>query len=122
MPTIAGASQYLNASTLANLKQTAAQTPSILTETAVPDLLDVGRKALQIRGIGISSSARALNQRLFNNTADINKLLSLAAGPDADINGARLQIAALRSKLGFATQTANGDVVDGNGNIIDTEA
>ena len=95
---IAGASRFLNAATLANTKGLAAQSPTLLGTGSAQSLLEAGRN-LGVRGFGISSSARALNQQFLNRSADVNSLFSLAAGPDATIESAQQQILALRAGL-----------------------
>ncbi len=131
MATIAGASQYLNAATLANTKGLSAQSPSLLGNSASPTgLLDVGRR-LSVRGIGLSSSARQLNQQFLNRTADINELLSLTVGPSATVEGMQQQILALRagtptSQLArslLQVETDNGNVnLSDVGQTVDEEA
>lgn len=127
MATIAGASQYRNASTLANLKHLSAQSPTLLGESGIPGLLEGGRNALRIRGFGVSGSARALNNQLLNSTSDINQMFSLGAGADSNVDGARVIIQALRSKLGFATVQEDGTIDNGqaaasaNGQVVDQE-
>jgi len=99
---IAGASQYLNAATLANKKGTSAQSPSLLGSGGFGDsinILDIGRGASN-SGLGISSRARALNaQQIASNEAGYNALFSLSAGTDATVDGAKQMILALRSRM-----------------------
>ncbi len=100
MTTIAGASRFLSAATLANTQGVAAQAPTLLGESDTASLLDAGRGvSAGNNGIGLSSSARAVNNSFLNRTADINALLSLAVGADATIEGMQQQILALRSTL-----------------------
>lgn len=100
MAAIAGSSQYLNASALANQRGFAAQSPSLLGETSTSSLLEAGRNALAVPGgFGLSSSARALNKSFLSNSANINAMFSLGVGPDATIEGARQEILALRAGL-----------------------
>ena len=114
MVTIPGASQFLNASTLANVQGVAAQSPTLLGETSTASLLEAGR-GLAVSGIGLSSSARALNQQFLDRSADVNALFSLGAGGDATIEGAQQQILALRGRLSDS-QLAPGLRSEDNGN------
>lgn len=97
MTTIPGASQFLSASTLANTRGLSAQPPTLLGSGSTASLLEAGR-ATAAGGIGISASARAINNQFLNN-GDVNTLFSLAAGPDATIESAQQQILALRAGL-----------------------
>ena len=101
MTTVAGASQFVNAAKLANTRGLSAQAPSLLgagTDTA--SLLDSGRGIFGNNGIGLKSSARAINSQFISQTQGLaNSLLSLAAGSDATVDGARQKILALRASL-----------------------
>lgn len=127
MTTITGASQYLNAATLANLQGQAAQSPTLLDGLGF-DLGAIGKR-INNSGIGVSSAARQLNQQLLNNS-DFTTLLSLAAGTDATVEGMQQQIQALRSTLPISKLDSsvieggdNGQVsVSENGQEVDTEA
>lgn len=115
MATIAGASQYLNSATLANTQGLAAQKPTLLGSSATAvDILDAAKSALRVRGIGISSSARALNNQLLSNSTSINELFSYGAGSDATVEGMQQQILALRSSLSDnqLSREVRGDAVD----------
>lgn len=97
MPTIAGASQYLNASALANVRGVAPSTPTLLSQSSTAlSLLDSGRN-LSAGRFGLSSSARIVNQQFLSNSANINQMFSLGVGIDATIEGAQKQILALRA-------------------------
>lgn len=99
MTLVAGASQYLNAATLANVRGVAPSTPSLLSQaTDAASILDSGRSALGNSGIGISASARALNQSFLSRSTDVNALFSLGAGSDATVEGAQQQILAIRAR------------------------
>ena len=99
MTLVAGASQYLASSILANAKGTAPSIPTLLSQaTDISSLLDSGREAVRIRGLGISSSARVLNQQFLQRTSDVNQLFSLGAGTDATVEGALQNILALRAQ------------------------
>ncbi len=126
MPTIPGASQFINAATLANRQGLAAQAPTVLDNTGA-DLLNTGRRLSGGLGVGISANARALNQNFLNRTTDINALLSLAAGSDATPEGVAQEILALRSRLPQSSLAAdlrdNGNVPPSeNGQEVDTQA
>lgn len=142
MVSVAGASQYRNASILANTKQMAAQSPTLLGETygstSTMSLLEGSRDALRIRGFGISGRARNLNNQLMGSTADVNQMFSLAAGTDSNIEGAQTLVKALRAKYGYqgslveATKNAIAEALRQNaenaisesslGTVVDTEA
>lgn len=100
MALVAGASRFLSASTLANTRGTAPSIPTLLSqESTTASILDAARGTLAVRGLGISSSARALNQAFLSRTSDINQMFSLGIGSDATIEGLAQQIRALRSSL-----------------------
>lgn len=129
MVTIPGASAYLNSATLANVRGLAAQSPNVLGEGGATSILDVGRRLSSGNGIGISSSARALNDSFLNRTADINSLLSLALGPGATVEGLQQEILALRAGLRdnqLAPELRAADngnaAASENGQAVDTEA
>lgn len=119
MTTISGASQYLNAATLANTQGLAAQAPTLLSQTSdATSILDNARGIFGRNGVGLSSSARQLNNSFIAQTGGLaNSLLSLAAGVDSDVDGARQQILALRAKL---PASAISRAVTGEG--VDVEA
>ena len=127
MVTIPGASGFLGAATLANVRGIGAQAPTLLGEGSATGLLESGRN-LAAGGFGISSSARALNQQFLNNSTDINAMFSLAVGPDATIEGAQQIILALRgsipeSQLSRAVRGDDGGVsAPKTGKTVDTEA
>lgn len=86
-----------------------------------------------IKGIGLSSSARAINEKLVNQSQQgINTLLSLATGSDATIEGAKQQILAMRAGLSDrqlapslqSTATDNGNAATDTtkGTSVDTSA
>lgn len=118
MVTIPGASQFLNASTLANTRGVPAQSANFLGETSTASLLESGRN-ISSSGIGISASARALNNQFLNRSADVNAFFSLAAGPDATIEAAQQQILALRAGLNDS-QLARGLRVD-DGSVAESD-
>ena len=102
MALVPGASRYLNQATLPMKQGSTFVAPSVLELSGASDtagLLSAGRAALSVRGIGLSSSARAINTAFFSNTALINEMLSLTAGPDATIEGAQQQILAMRAGM-----------------------
>lgn len=128
MTTIAGASQYLNSSTLANTRGLSAQAPTLLGETSTASLLEAGRGISSASGVGLSSSARALNNQFLNRTTDVNALFSLAAGPDATVESAQQQILALRagfsdSQLAPSLRADDGSVTESDlGQEVDQTA
>ena len=142
MVTIPGASQFLNAATLANTQGLSAQTPSLLGSSASStSLLDAGRSLYADNGIGLSASSRALTNQLLSNTAaEANALFSLAGGGSASVENAQIQIQGLRASLpdsairedlrevvvnedGEVLNADNGAVIASeNGQTVDTEA
>jgi hypothetical protein len=128
MALIVGASQYLNAATLANTKGISPSNPNLLGEGSTASLLEAGRNALAVPGVGVSSAARALNDQLLSRSADINELFSYGAGPNATIEGMQQQILAIRaglsqSQLAPELQQDSGATAAGtNGSAVDTEA
>ncbi|MCB1563577.1 MAG: hypothetical protein KDJ75_08400 [Alphaproteobacteria bacterium] len=129
MAAIAGSSQYLNASALANVRGVAPSTPTLLSQSnSALSLLDSGRN-LSAGRFGLSSSARVLNQQFLNNSASINQMFSLGVGADATIEGAQQQILALRAGMSdsqlapFLRAKDDGSVsASGTGRSVDTEA
>lgn len=128
MTTIAGASQFLNSATLANTQGRAALSSTVLQEAVTTSLLEVGRRLAPNNGIGISASARQLNEAFLNRSTDINALFSLGAGTDSTIEGAQQQILALRAQfsddqLAPSLRSDNGQVAESeNGQNVDTTA
>lgn len=129
--TVAGASQYLNAARLANVRGTSPSIPSLLnTGTTTTSLLQAGKGALAVQGIGLSPSSRALTEQFLSRGADVSKLFSLGAGSDATVDGMKQQILALRarmtdSQLAPSLRGDTGDTVTPDpdrGNNVDTEA
>ncbi len=123
--------------TLANTKGLAAQGQSnFLSGTSTASMLDASRGMLGV-GLGISSSARALNNQLMSNTAGVNLMFSLSAatGASTDADAAMMQIRALRSstpdsqlsraalaeKYGIEVDTG-GVSASSTGTTVDTEA
>ena len=86
--------------TVANSLRLAPSVPTLLSQqTTTTSLLDSGRN-LAVRGFGISNSARQVNAAFLNQSQSFgNQILSLAAGTDSSIEGAKLQINALRASL-----------------------
>lgn len=100
MATIPGASQYLNSATLANQQGVAAQSSNVLgVAEGATSLLDVGRSSLFNNGIGLSASARALNNQIIQSNADtFNAIFSLGLGATASLEGLQQEILALRAR------------------------
>ncbi len=130
MTTIAGASQFLNASTLANQRGNAAAAPNVLgTAEGATSLLDVGRSSLFDNGIGLSASARALNNSFIeSNSATFNEIFSLGVGANATVEGLQQEILALRGRfsddqLAPSLRQDTGEVAASEtGQEVDTEA
>ncbi|MDP7141977.1 MAG: hypothetical protein QF692_05535 [Alphaproteobacteria bacterium] len=73
--------------------------PSLLGGMTV-DLLSSARRYGSVSGIGLSSSARALNnQYLSQASSGLNSILSAGAGGDDAVENARKQILALQSRF-----------------------
>lgn len=100
MASIPGASRYLGAATLANLRNLPAQATNLLSSVASGiSLLDVGRMNA-VKGVGLSANARLLNsQFLEKSSANANGLFSATAGADSTLEGLQKQVLALRSGL-----------------------
>jgi hypothetical protein len=96
--TIPGASKFLNASTLANLKGVAAQSTDLLSSlSGAVDLLSVGRNN-RVSGIGLSNSSRALTRDLLNkSSSNANGLFSATVGNTSTVEGLQKQVLALRA-------------------------
>lgn len=120
---VAGASRYLNAATLTNVRGIVPSTPSVLGQGGgggVSSILEAGRNLFATRGIGLSSRGRSINQQFLNNGSAINQMLSLTAGTDGNIEGALVEIAGLRSRVPDS-QVAR-DLPDLRGTEVDEEA
>lgn len=101
MTTVAGASRYLLSSRLANEQGLSAQSTSLLdgSGSSAVSILNVGRRLASGNGIGLSASARALNEQFLNRSSDINEMFSLGVGPAATLDGMSQEILALRAGL-----------------------
>lgn len=126
MVTIPGASGYLNASTLANRQGVSAQSSNVLgVAEGATSLLDVGRSSLFDNGIGLSASARALNNQFIKSNADtFNAIFSLGLGSTATIEGLQQQILALRGNLPESSLSREvlGDLEDVGSDTLDDAA
>lgn len=110
MTTIPGASQYLNASTLAASRGIAAQGTNLLGSVAGSvSVLDAGRSGLLNNGIGLSSNARQLNKQFLENNNG-NQLFSAGLGATASVDGLMQQILALRA--GMSDRQLGPDLVE----------
>ncbi len=107
---VAGSSQYLNQATLSNQRGFAGTSSTVLGEAAGGiSLLDVARSNAPNNGIGLSASARALNnQFLRSNSSTTNQLFSLTGGGSATVEASRTQILALKA----STPVSRGVAVD----------
>lgn len=116
MSSVPGASQYRIQATLSNIRGTTFTTPNILGEnSSLANLLTIGRDALAISGIGLSSNARALNDSFVEAWAsDANGLFSLTGGTDGTVDGAKTQISALRTSVPQSqlSRSLRGEIVD----------
>lgn len=115
MTSIPGASRFLGAATLANLKNLPAQSTDLLSSVAGSvSLLAVGRLN-SVPGVGLSANARALNdQFLDKSSSNANGLFSATAGADSTLEGLQKQVLALRSSLSpdQVARSLRGDNVD----------
>lgn len=98
MPTIAGASQYLNAATLANQQGVGAVQPTVLGDSgSTVSLLDSARVNT---GIGLSARARAQTEAFLSQTSSsFNTIHSLAISATGDAFALQQSILALRASL-----------------------
>jgi len=126
MALIAGASRFLNQSTLANTQGVSAQSTNVLSEAAGSvSILDIGRNLSGGDGIGISATARALNTQLVeSNAAAANNLFSFTGGVSATIESAQTQINGLRSTVPASRDTpevreAAAEVSSELGSVVD---
>jgi len=130
--TIPGASQFLGASTLANVRGLPAQSSTLLgTIGSVLSLLDVGRSLNANNGIGLSARSRQLTNQLLQSTAsESNALFSYAVGGSSTVEAAQTQILALRAKTptsklarSLVEVVDDGSVTKGEtGQEVDTKA
>lgn len=100
---IPGATQY-RAQALAQLSGVAtSDAPNLFGSSggaSAISLLDAGRQYNGIPGLGLSGSARALNNDFISSRAtDVNKLFSLTGGSDGTVEGNQAAILALRASL-----------------------
>lgn len=125
MTTIAGASGFLNAATLANARGVSAVQPSVLGEGGLGavDILDIGRNATGIDGIGLSSNARSLNKQfLESSSSNFNALFSLGVGTTSSVEGLQQQILALRSGLPESRLSAEArDLLSDDGSVAESD-
>lgn len=99
MTTVAGASRYLNSSTLANAKGISPYTASLLDGgMGAQSLLDSGRR-INRSGIGISANSRALTEQFLSRQSQVNAMFSLGVGASLSVEGLLTKIKALRSTL-----------------------
>lgn len=123
MTTIAGASQYLTASTYANTTGESAQ-PTTLMSSSTVDIVDIARGLYSDLGVGISSNARALNKEfLSSSSGTFNTLFSTAISGTSTIENLQTQILGLRaslpsSSIGNEAPTLSSET----GSLVDTEA
>ncbi len=98
MTTVAGATRYLNAATLANIQGVSPSTPNVLGEGSAVSLLEAGRTTTS--GIGLSANARALNEEFLNTTAStFNSIFSLSAAELATPETLQQKILAIRATI-----------------------
>lgn len=123
MTTIPGASQYLNASTLANSQGVAAAQSNVLAESGVADVLEAARVD---NGIGLSARSRALTKQFLETSGSgFNQIFSLNGvefGTDETLQQAILALRAkvpesrlapsLREDTSENDSSARGEIVD----------
>ncbi len=94
--TVSGASRFINSATLANTQGISASQPQLLGGSS---LLEAGRR-INRSGIGLSSSARALNNQFVSNGASQGTaLFGLASGASLSAADLATQIKGLRASL-----------------------
>lgn len=98
MVSVSGASRYLNSATLANTQGIAPGDTLGIGGRTGASLLDAGRR-INRSGIGLSGGSRALTEQFLNRTNDVNSLFTLGAGTSLSIEGLKIQIKALRSRV-----------------------
>lgn len=99
MTLVSGASQFVNQATLAVRNGGGFSAPNVLADAGIGGILEVGR-GNAVPGVGVSSSARALNRaQLSRSSADFNNLFSLTGGTDGTIAGAQTAINAIRASI-----------------------
>ena len=98
---VAGASRYLNAATLSNMRGFAPTGGlDIIGSLGAVDILDIGRAATGDNGIGLSGSARQLNKQFLSSSKDtFNAIFSLGVASTSSVEGLQTQIKALRASL-----------------------
>ena len=97
---VAGASRFLNASTLANVRGISPSTPNVLgTGGNTQSLLDTGRN-INSSGVGLSGSARAVNSQLIaQSQSGFNQLFSLNGVEFGTVETLQQKILAIRASL-----------------------
>ncbi len=98
MALVAGASQYLSQAAYSIQFGQTFDAGNVLSFGA-SDLLEIGR-ANRVRGVGLSSRARALNQsQIQANVSAFNQLFSLSGGGSATVESALIQIKGLQATV-----------------------
>lgn len=121
MPTIAGASQYLNAATLSNLRGTAGTSPTLLgsSGTSATSLLDAARVDT---GVGLSSRARALNKQFLSSTgSNYNSLFSSTNSAYLSVEQLQQQVLALRSSLPDSAISSSAGSFGDDGSVAEDD-
>ncbi|MCD8562612.1 MAG: hypothetical protein LRY54_00765 [Alphaproteobacteria bacterium] len=100
MTAIAGASRYINSATLANEQGVSPSIPTLTGGGSTQSILEAARAAGHVKGIGLSSSARALNSQFLDQTGSQGVgLFGLSSGASLSVADMAKQIKALRSSL-----------------------
>lgn len=115
MTTVAGASRYLSASTLANVRGLSPTTPSILGDGGMGGASILDGAYRPSNGIGLSARARALtNSYISSATSSLNSILSLGTSEMGSTETMRQAILALRASMPESqlSRTVRGENVD----------
>ena len=100
MTSVAGASRYLAASTLANVRGLSPTTPSVLGDGGLGGASILDGAYRPSNGIGLSARARALtNSYLSSASSSINSILSLGTSEMGSTETMRQAILALRASM-----------------------
>ena len=124
MTTVAGASQYLTAATLANKQGRSAVQTTLMNSMSV-DMLEIGRNAMGNYGIGLSPSSRAMNKDFLNKTSSgVNAIFGMSTVGMSSIENMQMQINAIRartpqSQVAESLRTVEPDPAAGN-NVDET--
>jgi hypothetical protein len=115
MTSVAGASRYLSASTLANVRGLSPTTPSVLGDGGLGGVSILDGAYRPSNGIGLSARARALtNSYLSQASSSLNTILSLSTSEMGSTEVMRQTILALRASVPESqlSRVVRGETVD----------